>query len=756
MKISAGLSRRRRFLTATVLALVGALTFSVAGALADAGNPISGTIKANAVDNGNNTITVYVRGQWNWLSHTTDCNFDRAATGVGIVWNDSTEPGYTVAKNGISADIGVSSLRNGDAVNLIDEMVHPTDRGNQVEGYTVAGTDYPASQLFVDPAPNAPPTAAALAAWRGGCGRQPLTATASKGANPERSQQTCADGTVTCSTHPWGSWGYEKNAGLGYSHTYLASALPSKVCVNFYDVHGGGNAGDPKFQQPNNVNEITVDGNSDNSIETNMFNIADGMNCISLVTPPVTTDIHNAAHQIVTAVEAGSTVHDFITVSGPKSGNVTVDWFTNNTCSGTPQSTSAPVALNANGQAEMTAFAKGPLAAGLFGFKAHFLGGGIYLPSAGACEPLRVVDANIQITPATAINPIGTTHTLTGHVNVNSGSGFANAPNGTTINFSLTGPASFVGPSSCTTAGGTGSCTVVISSSTSGTSTIKASTDVTINGVALHRASGDGKAGDSADAAKLWANDSARTDILNASGTVVTSVVTGTVVHDKVFVSRDAATPAGVPDPTGSVIFHRFATIDCTGSAINQTVALTPGSPSTAITSDFAPTANMSYQAEYLGDANYPARTAACEPLTVTPLPPTTPPLTPAPAIGIVKNPKGQTVAVGGTATFSITVTNIGNVTLTNVTVSDPLTTSCNRTKTDIPALASMAPGASITYTCTKTNVRAAFDNVATATGTPPSGPNVTASDTAPVKTKALTPAKKKKAVKSNKKNAHP
>jgi len=142
----------------------------------------------------------------------------------------------------------------------------------------------------------------------------------------------------------------------------------------------------------------------------------------------------------------------------------------------------------------------------------------------------------------------------------------------------------------------------------------------------------------------------------------------------------------------------------------------------------------MSYAAEYLGDANYPARTGACEPLTVTPVP--------APAIAIVKNPKSQTVAVGGTATFSITVTNVGNTVLTDVNVVDPLTPSCNRTKADIPALASMAPGATVTYTCTKTNVRASFDNVATATGTPPSGPNVTASDTAPVKTKALTPKK--------------
>src|SRR5262249_60512272 len=65
------------------------------------------------------------------------------------------------------------------------------------------------------------------------------------------------------------------------------------------------------------------------------------------------------------------------------------------------------------------------------------------------------VDANIQITPATASNAIGTNHTLTGHVNVNDGTGFVNAPAGTVISFSiLSGPFSFVGGiSSCTTVG---------------------------------------------------------------------------------------------------------------------------------------------------------------------------------------------------------------------------------------------------------------------------------------------------------------
>jgi uncharacterized repeat protein (TIGR01451 family) len=265
---------------------------------------------------------------------------------------------------------------------------------------------------------------------------------------------------------------------------------------------------------------------------------------------------------------------------------------------------------------------------------------------------------------------------------------------------------------------------------------VRAATDVSVGGLTLHRESGDAKAGESADATKLFADDTARTDILNASGGGVTTVVAGTIVHDKVFVAKTAATPAAVPNPTGSVIFHRYATIDCSGTATYQTVALTPGAPSTAVSDVFAPTANMSYAAEYLGDANYPARTGACEPLTVTPVP--------APAIAIVKNPKSQTVAVGGTATFTITVTNAGNTVLTDVNVVDPLTPNCNRTKAQIPALASMDPGVTVTYSCTRPNVRASFDNVATATGTPPSGPNVTATDTAPVKARALTPAKKK------------
>ena len=99
------------------------------------------------------------------------------------------------------------------------------------------------------------------------------------------------------------------------------------------------------------------------------------------------------------------------------------------------------------------------------------------------------------------------------------------------------------------------------------------------------------------------------------------------------------------------------------------------------------------------------------------------------PAITITKDPPTQTVASGGTATWTIVVTNTGDVALTSVNVTDPLAADCVKTFGG-----SLAPGASeAAYTCTKTNVTANFTNVATAHGTPAVGPEVTANDSADV-----------------------
>ena len=114
-------------------------------------------------------------------------------------------------------------------------------------------------------------------------------------------------------------------------------------------------------------------------------------------------------------------------------------------------------------------------------------------------------------------------------------------------------------------------------------------------------------------------------------------------------------------------------------------------------------------------------------------------------AIGIVKSPKSQTLttkvvttkttttASFGTAHFAIKVTNKGNVRLTAVTVADALSPNCNR------SLGTLAPGASSTYTCINASVTRNFTNIAIASGVPPKGPKVKATDHAVVKVKSTT-----------------
>jgi hypothetical protein len=129
-------------------------------------------------------------------------------------------------------------------------------------------------------------------------------------------------------------------------------------------------------------------------------------------------------------------------------------------------------------------------------------------------------------------------------------------------------------------------------------------------GTAVNTASGG-----SGNASKLWANDAVRTDIHDATHAVITTAVPGTSVHDKVFVTRTADTPAAVPNPTGQVVFHRYANSGCSGVPVDQTVSL--AADGTAESAAFSVIGDLSYKASYLGDANYPARDGACEPFTV-------------------------------------------------------------------------------------------------------------------------------------------
>jgi len=102
------------------------------------------------------------------------------------------------------------------------------------------------------------------------------------------------------------------------------------------------------------------------------------------------------------------------------------------------------------------------------------------------------------------------------------------------------------------------------------------------------------------------------------------------------------------------------------------------------------------------------------------------------PSVSVMKSPASQNVLSGGTANFTITAQNTGNADLSSVVISDPqCTTLTGPTGDDGDNI--LEVGETWSWDCTVTNVTANFTNTATVTGTPPTGPDVSDTDTADV-----------------------
>ncbi|MFZ0546879.1 MAG: hypothetical protein WAM60_15640 [Candidatus Promineifilaceae bacterium] len=97
------------------------------------------------------------------------------------------------------------------------------------------------------------------------------------------------------------------------------------------------------------------------------------------------------------------------------------------------------------------------------------------------------------------------------------------------------------------------------------------------------------------------------------------------------------------------------------------------------------------------------------------------------PGLEIAKSPDAQDVVSGGNADFTITVTNTGTLTWTDVTVTDAAVSACDN------SFSNMAPGAVASYSCTDTGVTTTYTNTAVAVGTVTGGPTMTVTDTAVV-----------------------
>jgi hypothetical protein len=108
----------------------------------------------------------------------------------------------------------------------------------------------------------------------------------------------------------------------------------------------------------------------------------------------ITTDIHNANHQIVTSVGQGSVVHDTATVTGAVSGfatqPVTFTFYANNSCFGTGTSVANTGTDQGNASAVRSADSAA-LAPGSYSYSASVAGNDNYLGATATCEPLTVV-----------------------------------------------------------------------------------------------------------------------------------------------------------------------------------------------------------------------------------------------------------------------------------------------------------------------------------------------------------------------------
>ena len=161
--------------------------------------------------------------------------------------------------------------------------------------------------------------------------------------------------------------------------------------------------------------------------------------------------------QIVTtatvAAELGDPISDSATISGllgNATGNIVFTLFGPSptpVCTGTPIFTSAPFPVSTNTGSQTVGPATfSPDAPGLYYWIATYTdtAGGNLMPPRSAVtagETSAIADANIEITPATDTNPVGTNHVLT--ITVNALGGTLGA--GTATASIVSGPGSFVG-----------------------------------------------------------------------------------------------------------------------------------------------------------------------------------------------------------------------------------------------------------------------------------------------------------------------
>lgn len=210
----------------------------------------------------------------------------------------------------------------------------------------------------------------------------------------------------------------------------------------------------------------------------------------------------------------------------------------------------------------------------------------------------RWVDVRLSLTPQDAANQVDTDHELIALLEFDTGSGFGPAPDGELISFAiLSGPGSLVS-STCTTDGGDGDCSVFLTSSVTGLTTVQASWSgniVTSDGTVASSASSN-------DVLKLWVD--ARISVTPDGDNPIFTTHTFTVSLEMDYGDGNGFVAA----PDGSV-----PTVSVTGAGSIDSETCSAGTVSglcqIVVTSDVAGTTNI--EVSWVGDVSTPHGTAS-------------------------------------------------------------------------------------------------------------------------------------------------
>jgi hypothetical protein len=374
--------------------LLAAMMVMAPIANADAPDPILSSVTGTVAVQPNGNVRLSLTGKWQWTTHTSDCNANRAGVGYAVAWTDATEPGYFVANDpntGQPVNVGDSKV---GGRNTIDQVVHPTP--NTKYGFF---KDVTAPSQYTS--------------WRGGCG----TFDSTKGFNSGTwGALAKVPGTpATCGTDPY----CDPTTGDIF-HDYPPNTTTFQVCVITYDVHGKNTNNQP----PSGSAEIISGGtnhNSDNGLQQNAKTPL-GNGCFVHAFPSISTSATSGlpTDKIQdTATLAGAT--------GTAGGTITFTAYSNSTCATAVFSNQKPVSGNGSYTSDPIST---PVAEGTYYWIASYSGDTNNGPAAGKCgdsgETSVVAKAHpALVTSATSGKPLDAiqdTATLSGATGTAGGS----------------------------------------------------------------------------------------------------------------------------------------------------------------------------------------------------------------------------------------------------------------------------------------------------------------------------------------------